>query len=107
MKKINYKETSFEKMAISIDGDEIVGLFSDDRIDENTIPQDKFIYCIRHGDSGEPASLEHSVLVDFYGSLIVSKDKGFKWFTKHAKKTIDFEFVDLESDNVEIWYPEV
>jgi hypothetical protein len=45
-------------------------LYTDNRIDRSTIPEKLYCYDIRHGDSGDPASLEHKVTVNHMGTVI-------------------------------------
>lgn len=47
-------------------------LFTDDRIDRNTVPEGLFMYEIRHSDEdwGQPVSIEDCVTVNFFGTVI-------------------------------------
>ena len=75
MALFDYNKEKFQKMSVRLDsGQEIIGEFTDIRIDPTTLPKDKKRFAIRHCDEdwGEPASLKAgSVLVNHFGDLIV------------------------------------
>lgn len=48
-------------------------LYTDKRIDKDTIPKGMYAYDIRRDDTGEPCMLEHSVHAHFYGSIILNR----------------------------------
>lgn len=61
-------------MTLIVENDkEISGLLSEFRVDHKEDTEGKFLYDIRHSDddSGEPASLECNVIVNWFGTLIV------------------------------------
>lgn len=68
MARYNYNEEYFE--TVSICG--IKCLFSDVRIERNTVPKGKYQYEIGGDDDsrGEPARVQYGVLVNFFGTLI-------------------------------------
>ena len=55
---------------------EILGhmaLYTDLRVDRNTIPEKMYCYDLRHGDDdGYPAALEESVLVNYFGTVLMT-----------------------------------
>ena len=75
MALFDYNKEKFQKISVRLDsGQEIIGEFTDIRIDPTTLPNDKKRFAIRHCDEdwGEPASLKAgSVLVNHFGDLIV------------------------------------
>ena len=50
-------------------------LFTDLRVDENTVPENLYCYCIRHRDDDDnyPAALEEKVVVNYYGAVITTE----------------------------------
>ena len=58
---------------------EFEGLFTDVRIDPSTIPEGRFMYCIRHSDNdwGAPRTIEPRVVVNFFGTVILDKEIEF------------------------------
>lgn len=61
-------------------------LFTYQRIDRETLPEELYCYDIRHGDDGEMYSLENSVFINYYGTVI-------------SKEPIDFNentFIEIE-----------
>lgn len=48
-------------------------LFTDKRIDKRTLPKGLHAYDIRHGDDGDPSTLEKNVCVNFYGTVVTSE----------------------------------
>lgn len=56
-------------------GDKVKGipaLFSEVRIDRDSIPDNLFVYEVRHDDEGflDPAQIKRWIMVNFYGTLI-------------------------------------
>lgn len=56
-------------------GKKISGLLSEYRIDKNKPVEGKYMYDIRHSDEDwcEPATLEPSVMVNWFGTIIVDE----------------------------------
>lgn len=56
-------------------GETISGLVSEYRVDKSLDTEGKYLYDIRHADSdwGEPATIEDSVVVNWFGTLILDK----------------------------------
>lgn len=49
-----------------------IGLFTEFRVDKNTVPQDIHCYELRHGDDNSfPATLEERVTVNYFGTIIL------------------------------------
>lgn len=56
------------------------GLFIDQRVDPDTIPEGKYMYHTRHSDNGDwctPVTIEPFVLVNFCGTIIVDEEIEF------------------------------
>ena len=70
MKEENAKEITYD--VILFDGKP--ALFSDVRIEKESVPDGWFRYDIRHDDSGEPVTLEANVRVNHFGSLLVDHE---------------------------------
>lgn len=51
------------------------GLFTDFRVDRNTVPKDWYLYEVRHDDwcQGDPVEISLGVLVNFWGTLIMKE----------------------------------
>jgi hypothetical protein len=52
-------------------------LFSNLRIDRDTVPEGLYAYDIRHGDDGEAATVEKSVSVNHMGTVIMAEALDF------------------------------
>ena len=48
-------------------------LFTDKRIDKNTLPKGMYAYDIRHAEDGDPGTLEKNVFTNFYGTVILNR----------------------------------
>jgi len=66
-----YNAQEIEYEAFSIFGHD--ALFTDKRIDRDTLPKGMHAYDIRHGDDGDPSMLEKSVNSNFYGTLVLNR----------------------------------
>ncbi|MDD4493662.1 MAG: hypothetical protein PHV32_04840 [Eubacteriales bacterium] len=70
---VNSKDENYE--VIKLFGQE--ALFTNSRIDRETVPQGVYCYDIRHGDDDSvPCSLEPSVFVNHMGTVICGVDFG-------------------------------
>lgn len=71
MSRINAKDTTWVKVEVL--GKE--GLFTDERVDRNTIPNGWYFYEIRHDDDswGDPIEIALGILVNFYGTFITKE----------------------------------
>lgn len=50
-----------------------IALFTELRIDKDTVPDGMYCYALRHGDDdGMPCTIERSVKVNYFGAVIVS-----------------------------------
>ena len=67
----NAKEIKWEKVEVL--GKE--GLFTDYRVNRDTIPEGYFMYEIRHDDDcqGDPVQIAKWVMVNFWGTLLVKE----------------------------------
>lgn len=74
-------------------------LFSDLRIDRETIPEGYFMYEVRHDDNdwGEPVEIGRWVMVNFFGTLLTKEQ-----FTLEPSTKINNEYLWLEPDSW--WY---
>ena len=63
-----------DSFTVYIKGEPICMLFTNGRVDRATIPSEAFAYDIRHGDSGNPCSIEDHVGVNHLGTLIGTKE---------------------------------
>ena len=71
-------------------------LFSDLRIDRETIPEGYFMYEIRHDDDdwGEPVEIGRWIMVNFFGTLL-TKER----FTLEPSTATNNEYLWLEPDS--------
>lgn len=85
---------------------EILGhkaLFTELRVDNNTVPEGVFCYALRHGDDDSyPATLENSVRVNYFGSVLLTEEITLDemkmrsvdcedfWYTGEEMKLSDF-----------------
>lgn len=74
MQRVNVFEEIFEICQLF----EKPVLFTDSRVDRKSLPEGVYLYEIRHDDSGNPATLEQAVRVDFYGSVLSKVPFDFK-----------------------------
>ncbi len=73
------------------------GLFTDWRIDRNTIPEGWYFYEVRHADNDwcEPVEVALGVLVNFLGTLITKEPILPEPFTSDDDTYV---YIDLEKD---------
>lgn len=71
MARSNYKEVSWIKVRVL--GKEC--LFTDERVNRNSIPKDYHMYEVRHDDNswGDPVEIGECILVNFYGTLLTKE----------------------------------
>jgi len=75
MKK-SYAESDFTPLEITLeDGATYVGMFTDMRLDRETLPEGKFAYDCRHDDAtwAELCQLQPFVLVNHAGTFVVNE----------------------------------
>ena len=75
MKK-SYTESDFTPLEITLeDGAIYVGMFTDMRLDRETLPEGKFAYDCRHDDASwaELCQLQPFVLVNHAGTFVVNE----------------------------------
>jgi hypothetical protein len=53
-------------------------LFTNVRIDRDTVPEGVYVYDLRHGDSGNPMTVEPIVRVNHAGTVIMTEPLDFK-----------------------------
>lgn len=73
-----------------------IGLFTALRVDRDTIPDDYYIYELRHADDdwGEPIEIGLGILVNFYGTFITKESIDL---TPHD--VLDNSFANIEEDD--------
>ncbi|MGF6375059.1 hypothetical protein M2140_000093 [Clostridiales Family XIII bacterium PM5-7] len=73
--QINATKESFDLVGCTIDGKDHLFLFSDMRINRNTIPDGLHLFELRDGGcDGTPYQIARDVLVNFFGSIIADFD---------------------------------
>lgn len=55
-----------------------VGLFTELRPHEVQAPDGLYTYALRHGDDGEPCTIERKVVVDYFGTIFVKEPFDFE-----------------------------
>lgn len=83
MVPVKFSEVEKELEPFSIwdkEGNEYAGVFSQFRIQEDTIPEGTHMFHLRHSDSDDmiPCTLEKFVGVNFYGTFITRKEVPLK-----------------------------
>lgn len=63
-------------------------------IDRDTVPLGLYAYDIRHGDSGNPATLEKYVVVNHFGTVILNRPIALTKGDYRRAKLRDFNFGD-------------
>ncbi|MDR0851740.1 MAG: hypothetical protein LBN36_04545 [Clostridiales Family XIII bacterium] len=53
-------------------------LFTNSRIDRDSVPEGYFVYDLRHGDSGNPVAVEPFVGANHAGTVIMTEPLKFK-----------------------------
>ena len=84
--KVNAAEESFE--LIEIFGKTV--LFTNMRVDRDTVPQDLYVYDVRHDDdcTGEICEIKPSVMVNHWGTIICKEpiEMDEFWHSKFVDK---------------------
>lgn len=84
--KVNAAEESFELMNML--GQYV--LFTNMRVDRDTVPQDLYVYDVRHDDdcTGEICEIKPSVMVNHWGSIICKEpiEMDEFWHSKFVDK---------------------
>lgn len=52
---------------------EVRGYMYQGRVDRSLVPEDWYVYDVRHGDSGYPCTIEERVVVNHYGTFLCQK----------------------------------
>lgn len=75
-----YKDIQFAKFRFKLNGTWYYPEFTYLRVDRTTLPAGKYAYDIRHTDDDwcEPCSISTGVLVNHYGTVVVSTDLKLK-----------------------------
>ena len=72
-------------------------LFTMMRIDRQSVPPGLFVYDIRNGDNGNPATLEKNVLVNHYGTVILNRPIALTRGDYRRATSKDFNFGDAKN----------
>lgn len=93
MARFNAKEINWEKVEVL--GQD--GLFTDLRVDRETIPDGWHVYEVRHSDNdwGEPVEICLGVLVNFYGTLLVKEPIKLEPFPQTGN---DYFYIEWDKD---------
>lgn len=67
-------------------------LYTDKRIDKNTIPKGMYAYELRNDDGGDPSTLEKSVGKRFGGTVILNKPISLGWYGCKEIQPDDYGF---------------
>lgn len=93
MKKINARQELFQE--VDIKGN--IALFTELRVDENTIPSNVKCYELRHGDDNSyPETLEKQVAINFFGTILMLNKIGLDVENKLSLNYEDFGFTGVE-----------
>ena len=76
-------------------------LFTDEHIRQNTVPEDMFVYELRHDQEGEPKSVEMRVNIFFYGAILMSEPLDVDYDRHIDLKPGDVHFMDGELTTLE------
>lgn len=79
MKKVNANNLLYIRFDIMYNKEYIHGLYTEERVDDNTIPDGIYKYEIRTNDdgSGNFVTIEPSVIVNFGGTVLLNKEINF------------------------------
>lgn len=93
MAKVNAKEVAWEKVEVlGLDG-----LFTELRVEKETIPDGWYVYEVRHDDEdwSEPVEIALGVMVNFYGTLLVEEPIELE---PNAFNGNDYRYIDWDQD---------
>lgn len=93
MARYNAKEITWEKVKV-LDRE---GLFTELRVDRNTIPEGWEMYEVRHDDNswGDPVEIARGILVNHFGTLLVKEPFDLIPFPATGN---DYLYIDPEKD---------
>lgn len=93
MARVNAKEVAWEKVEVL--GQD--GLYTDERIDRESVPSGWYLYEVRHDDEdwGEPVEIALGVMVNFYGTLLVEEPIEL---TPNTFNGNDYVYIDWDRD---------
>ena len=57
---------------------EVKGYMYQGRVDRDIVPEGWHAYDVRHGDSGNPCTVEEKVVVNHYGTFLTQQEIDFK-----------------------------
>lgn len=93
MEKINARQELFQEVNIK----DNIALFTELRIDPNTIPSNVKSYELRHGDDNSyPETLEKQVTINFFGTILLLKEIELDEENKLSLNYEDFGFTGEE-----------
>lgn len=93
MEKINARQELFQEVNIK----DNIALFTELRIDPNTIPSNVKIYELRHGDDNSyPETIEKQVAINFFGTILLLNEIGLDEENKLSLNYEDFGFIEEE-----------
>ena len=96
--RFHYDEAIVNYQVVEIEG--IKCLFTEYRLHKFPIPGFLKIYELRHGDNpSRPATLEHGVVVNFFGTIITDHT-----FNLNESKTTGDKFMRLNRNNFKYAY---
>lgn len=83
---------------------EVRGYMTMERVDRNLLPEGWNAYDVRHGDSGNPCTIEDRVVVNHYGTFLTQGkiDLGPKGY-KSLKGRGGYTYAELDEDLNIIW----
>lgn len=93
MARFNAKEIAWEKVEVLGQN----GLFTELRVDRNTIPKEWHVYEVRHHDNdwGKPIEIARGILVNFYGTLLVKEPIELEPFPQTGN---DYLYIEEDED---------
>lgn len=74
------------------------GLFSELRVNKDTVPEGYYMYEVRHSDEdwGEPCEIAEWIMVNFFGTLLMKEPLENLIYQKSLEK--NYVFIDPEKD---------
>lgn len=97
-RRLNYDDKRIQYSYMDINS-EFYGLYTDSRINKDSLPDDLYMYELRHDDYGVLCTIEHNVAVDFYGTFITNKEIN----TFDNDSSINVDYINIEQDTTEIF----
>lgn len=93
MARFNANDIAWEKVEVL----NREGLFTELRVDRNSIPKGWHMYEVRHGDNdwGEPVEIARGILVNHFGTLLVKEPFDLIPFPATGN---DYLYIEAEKD---------